>query len=90
MSSLQEGAKKRPLNRPSLTAPLVALHPNQILLFAEWCELNRISPRTGRRILASGTGPTVTRLSHQRIGITVENNAAWQASQARPTKREAA
>jgi hypothetical protein len=75
-----------PSKRLSLNEPLASLHPNQILLFTEWCELNRISPRTGRRILASGTGPTVTRLSHHRIGITIANNAAWQASRARPRK----
>jgi hypothetical protein len=58
-------------------------HPNQILLFLEWCELNRISPRTGRRILASDNRPVVTQLSKQRIGITVANNAAWHAARAR-------
>ena len=36
--------------------------------------LNRISERTGRRILASGNGPTVTMLSSRRVGITVGNN----------------
>jgi len=72
-----------PLKRLSLDEPLASLHPDQILLFTEWCELNRISPRTGRRILASDGGPIVTRLSHQRIGITVANNAKWQASRAR-------
>jgi hypothetical protein len=69
--------------RLSLDEPFASLHPNQILLFDEWCELNRISPRTGRRILASGKGPAVTQLSKQRIGITVANNAKWQASRER-------
>jgi hypothetical protein len=31
----------------------------------------------------SGNGPRVTQLSPQRIGISVANNAAWQASRAR-------
>src|SRR5262249_52281750 len=66
-----------------LDAPLAAAHPNQVLTFFEWCQLNRISARTGRRILNSGTGPTVTQLSPHRVGITIGNNARWQASKAR-------
>jgi hypothetical protein len=58
-------------------------HPNQVLTFREWCAFNRISARTGGRILASGNGPTVTQLSPHRIGITIGNNAAWQASRER-------
>jgi hypothetical protein len=62
---------------------LDAAHPNQVLTFHEWCQLNRISTRTGRRIIKSGTGPTVTQLSPRRIGISVGNNAAWQAARER-------
>jgi hypothetical protein len=42
-------------------------------------------PRTGRRIIAGeyGTPPVVTRLSPRRIGISLANNAAWQASRER-------
>jgi hypothetical protein len=64
------------------------LHPDQILMFHEWCRLNRISERTGRRIFASGNGPVVTQVSAQRIGVLVKNNQRWQASRAR--KRNAA
>jgi hypothetical protein len=67
----------------TLDAPLATSHPNQVLTFHEWCQLNRISMRTGRRIINSGTGPVVTQLSPHRVGITVGNNAAWQASKAR-------
>lgn len=67
----------------SLDKPLATAHPNQVLTFREWCALNNISERTGRRILASGTGPVITQLSVHRVGITVGNNAAWQASRAR-------
>ena len=66
-----------------LDEPLSASHPDQILSFHEWCRLNRISARTGRRIIERGEGPVVTKLSPQRIGITVENNRFWQASRAR-------
>jgi hypothetical protein len=67
----------------SLDAPLSTAHPDQILSFHEWCRLNRISTRTGRRIIASDKGPVVTQMSPQRIGITVANNARWQAARAR-------
>jgi hypothetical protein len=30
-----------------------------LLRFLEWCRLNRISERTGRRLLASGNGPVI-------------------------------
>jgi len=71
--------------------PLSAHHPNQILLFLDWCRLNGLSERTGRRILTSGNGPVITQLSPNRIGITVGNNARWQQSRERtspaPPKR---
>jgi hypothetical protein len=55
----------------------------QVLTFGEWCKLNHISERTGRRILASPDSPVVTALSPRRLGITIANNRAWQASRAR-------
>jgi hypothetical protein len=58
-------------------------HDAQVLTFSEWCKLNHISERTGRRILASRDGPVVTELSPRRLGITIANNRAWQASRAR-------
>jgi hypothetical protein len=67
----------------TLDAPLATSHPNQILTFHEWCRLNRISLRTGRRIITSGDGPVVTQLSPKRIGISIANNAAWQLSKER-------
>jgi hypothetical protein len=74
-----------------LDAPLAPLDPNQILSFHEWCRLNRISVRTGRRIITSDNGPVVTQLSPKRIGISVANNARWQRSrERRPVKPKAA
>jgi hypothetical protein len=63
--------------------PLSLLLDSQVLTFREWCRLNRISGRTGRRILASGVGPIVTQLSPKRIGITVGANKRWQQSRER-------
>jgi hypothetical protein len=62
--------------------PLSISNDNQVLTFPEWCRLNRLSIRTGRRLIDSGNGPVVTRLSPRRFGITVGNNRAWQATRA--------
>jgi hypothetical protein len=95
MSLLEAGRRRaqRRAKKPSplppewsmraLDAPLAMSHPNQILTLHEWARLNRISVRTARRIIASGSGPIVTQLSSKRIGISIANNAAWQASRAR-------
>jgi hypothetical protein len=61
-------------------APLL---DDRCLTFREWCQLNSIGERTGRRILASGNGPVVTQLTTKRIGITVRANREWQAARAR-------
>jgi predicted DNA-binding transcriptional regulator AlpA len=52
----------------------------QVLKFAEWCALVGVSAATGRRILKSGSGPVITRLSARRIGISRANHARWLAS----------
>lgn len=56
---------------------------NRVLTFRQWCELNGVSAATGRRIINAGDGPIITQLSLRRIGVTVGNNRAWQASRAR-------
>jgi hypothetical protein len=56
---------------------------DEVLTFAEWCALNKIGKRTGRRILRAPGGPVVTALSARRIGITRGNNRRWQESRAR-------
>jgi hypothetical protein len=58
-------------------------NPDHVLTTEEWCALNSISVPTGKRILKSGAGPTVTELGPHRIGITVGNNRRWQESRAR-------
>jgi len=60
-----------------------SLDDDKVLTFAEWCALNNIGQRSGRRIIGSGNGPVVTQLSERRIGITVGNNRRWQAARAR-------
>ena len=75
--------KHKHKHRSALDAPLALSNDHQVLTFREWCQLNRISERTGRRILASGNGPVVTQLTEKRIGISVGNNKRWQASRER-------
>jgi hypothetical protein len=60
-----------------------ALMDDRCLTFREWCQLNSIGQRTGRRILASVNDPVVTQLSDRRIGVTVGNNRRWQEARAR-------
>jgi hypothetical protein len=55
----------------------------RVLSFRQWCELNGLSPATGRRLIAAGTGPIITQLSPRRIGVTIGNNRRWQDSRAR-------
>jgi hypothetical protein len=62
----------------ALDAPLMSLTDDQVLSFHEWCRLNRISERTGRRILERPDGPPIVRLSPRRIGIRVGANRVWQ------------
>ena len=59
-------------------------HDQQVLTFAEFCEMNSISPKTGRQILKAPGAPVVTMLTKTRIGITVKAIRDWQASRRRP------
>jgi hypothetical protein len=77
--SLQENQRRRPeREKRALDAPFSASHDDQVLTFFEWCQINRISERTGRRILDSDNAPKVTMLSQRKIGIAIRDNRAWQ------------
>jgi hypothetical protein len=75
--------RKQNKNRSALDRPLSLLLDSQVLTFFEWCQLNRFSVRTGRRILRSGHGPPIVQLSSKRIGVTVGSNRMWQQSRER-------
>jgi hypothetical protein len=80
--------QRRKARRPASAARSFSLagfetDDNRVLSFRQWCILNGISARTGRRILASGAGPVVTQLSARRIGITIRANREWQESRER-------
>ena len=66
-------------NEHALTRQLTT-DPDEVLTFQEWIELNKLSDRTGRRILKAPGGPTITYLSKRRIGITRRANREWQTS----------
>jgi hypothetical protein len=70
-------------NQPLLVQPLAALLDDRVMTFAEWCQLNGIGIRTGRRILDGPSPPVVVQLSPRRIGITVRANREWQARRSR-------
>jgi hypothetical protein len=72
--------------RASSDAPLSMLLDTQVMRFREWCRLNQFSPRTGRRILASGDGPAIVQLTDKIIGITVAADRAWKAARVRRSK----
>jgi hypothetical protein len=78
---MRKSKKPRSHSVPPVT--LSANNDQQVLRFRDWCRLNGISERTGRRVLNGPNGPTVTMLSAKLIGVTVANNRRWQEARAR-------
>lgn len=56
------------------------MEDDRVLTFAQWCEINSFSRKTGERIIKAGKGPQFIQLSERRKGVTVGANRAWQAS----------
>jgi hypothetical protein len=79
---LRAARAKRKQGRQKLRQRL-AEDDDAVLTFREWCAVNSVGERTGRRILASGNGPTITKLSDKRIGISRRHNRAWQETRAK-------
>ena len=82
MTSLREN-EQRQRKLAQLTPLPIYDRDDEVLTFAEWCALNKISARTGRRVIGSSGGPIVTQLSARRIGISRGNNRRWQESRKR-------
>ena len=78
----QSGGGGFNLMEPTIVLPAL-LNDSQVLTLRQWCALNNISLRTGRRILSAPGGPIITQLSAKRVGITVANNRIWQQSRER-------
>jgi predicted DNA-binding transcriptional regulator AlpA len=51
--------------------------PIRVYSFNQFCDLSGFSPRTGRRLIESGDGPKVTRLSDRRIGVREDHYREW-------------
>jgi len=49
----------------------------QIILFRQWCEEKGISYPTGRRLLAAGQGPKITKLSTRLFGVQRRHDREW-------------
>lgn len=45
--------------------------------FKRWCAERGFSEATGRRLVASGDGPPIVRLSARRIGVRRKDSRAW-------------
>jgi hypothetical protein len=82
-SRSQPSRHNKAQNRAALQQSVLALADSRVMTFPEWCAVNSISPRTGRRLIQAGQGPVITQLSPKRIGITVANNRRWQESRER-------
>jgi hypothetical protein len=50
---------------------------DRVTSFLAWCQRIGVSPATGRRLLSSGEGPRITRLSERRIGVRERDHRAW-------------
>jgi hypothetical protein len=50
---------------------------DEVRPFRAWCEACGISPATGRRMIKSGRGPVITRLSDRRIGVRGRHHRNW-------------
>jgi hypothetical protein len=80
----RRGRQRLLAERRRLFLAVKDLPDDACLWISEWCALNTISDREGRRILASGDGPIVTQVSPKRKAVTVRHNREWQARRALP------
>lgn|SRR5262245_35289863 len=76
----RRGRERRLAERSSLFARLASMPNDAVLTLSEWWTLNSLSERAGRRLLADGEGPVLTKLSEKLRGVTIRNNRAWQES----------
>jgi hypothetical protein len=61
----------------AVQAPEGAPKPHHVHSFQDWCELANVSLATGKRLVAAGKGPRITRLSERRIGVQHQHHLAW-------------
>jgi hypothetical protein len=67
----------------SKLAETSVVNDDQLLSFKQWCVLNAISERAGRRIWADPKlRPTLTKLTSRKHACSVGNNRRWQQARA--------
>jgi predicted DNA-binding transcriptional regulator AlpA len=49
----------------------------RIMTIKEWCERSAFSTVTGWRLMKSGRGPQLTRISERRLGIREDHYREW-------------
>ena len=52
---------------------------DRIMSFQVWCLLANVSASTAKRLIASGRGPKLTRMSERCMGVRVSDHVAWLA-----------
>jgi hypothetical protein len=57
---------------PTKPQPLV-----RVFTLREWYESANLSKQTAKRLIASGAGPKLTRLSPRRIGVRQDHARQW-------------
>ena len=52
---------------------------DRIMSFQVWCLLANVSASTAKRLIASGRGPKLTRMSERCMGVRVSHHVQWLA-----------
>lgn len=53
--------------------------------FPEWCKAKGFSYSTGRRLLDSGEGPKITKLSARLLGVQRRHDREWLDRRTKPS-----
>lgn len=53
------------------------IDPDRVMSLLTWCDRCGFSEATGRRLIKTGRGPTVTWLSERRMGIREKHHREW-------------
>jgi predicted DNA-binding transcriptional regulator AlpA len=59
------------------TKPVAALDPAQVLRVSQWIELSGLGTDYAWRLLRSGKGPRLLKLSERRLGVKVADHNTW-------------
>jgi hypothetical protein len=68
--------------RATLHGLSTGMDDDRVMPLSTWCERCGFSEATGRRLIKTGQGPTVTWLSERRMGIREKHHREWLDSRA--------